>query len=232
MPITDHEHWQKVLDELKETAEAAGRKPSEVKVIAVTKGFDNQLIKEAWKFGFRHFGENRVGEALDKKHELRKKLPGIKWHMIGHVQSKKARRITGEFELIHSMDRHSIVKKLAKRLQIMGNKQHILLQVNVSGEESKYGATPEEAPRLVEEILEYDPYILDGLMTMAPWTDDEKVLRETFSTCRRLRDRLAEDFAIDLPELSMGMTNDYKQAIQEGATMLRLGRLLFGERKG
>jgi len=232
MPVTDKKHWRKVLHDLSSTCQDAGRDPSEVKVIAVTKGFDTNLIRDAYNFGFRHFGENRVEEGLDKKHQLRKTLPNAKWHMIGHVQSNKARKITGEFVIIHSIDRYSIIKELAKRLRIMNQKQDIFLQVNVSGEESKYGATAEEAPELVEEILGRDVYNLNGLMTMAPWTDDEKILRETFSACRRLRDKLAEKFEIELPELSMGMTNDYEEAIKEGATILRLGRILFGEREG
>lgn len=231
MPITDSSHWDEVLEVLSEACIKANRNPSEVKVVAISKGFDLDVIKAAWDYGFRHFGENRVSEALDKKHEMRRKSVDLNWHLVGHLQSKKARRITGEFVLIHSIDRSSIIKELVKRLRIMNEEQRILLQVNTSGEESKYGASPEQSLKLVEEILERDSLKLEGLMTMAPWTDDKKVLRETFSTCRELRDKLEAKFDIDLPELSMGMTNDYEQAVKEGATMLRLGRLLFGERE-
>ena len=231
MPITEPEHWKKRLNELEKAALKAGRKPAKIKVIAVTKKFDLGLIRKAWDYGFRHFGENRVSEAINKKHELRRtELKKANWHMIGHLQSKKARKVVGEFVLIHSVDRSSLIQELSKRVRMMGETQPILLQVNVSGEKSKYGAAPDQAPALVKDILKSGPLDLQGLMTMAPWTDDEKILRGTFAACRRLRDELEERFDIQLPELSMGMTNDFSQAMQEGATILRLGRFLFGER--
>lgn len=150
--------------------------------------------------------------------------------MIGHVQSNKVKYLIGEFDLVHSVDRMSLIDELEKRLSREGLKQSVLLQVNVSGEKSKHGADPEDAPRVLEMILQADSLSVDGLMTMAPHTDRESVLRETFARCRDLRDDLARRFDVQFPELSMGMTNDYPQAIREGSTMLRLGRALFGER--
>lgn len=150
--------------------------------------------------------------------------------MIGHVQSNKVRYLLGEFDLIHSVDRKSLIDELEKRLDRENQEQSVLLQVNTSGEESKHGADPEEAPRILEMILETDHLSVQGLMTMAPYTEQNRVLRETFARCRELRDQLSGRFDVSLPELSMGMTNDYRQALREGSTMLRLGRALFGER--
>ncbi len=227
------EHWEKIVEEVRDFAVEAGRNPSEVKLVPVTKGFGVELIREAYRFGFDVFGENRVGEYLAKKEELQPEIADdVEWHFIGHLQSNKVRKIVDEFELIHSYDRMSLLKEFKKRLERTGGRQSVLLQVNVSGEDSKYGLTPEQAPALLEETLVVDSVVVEGLMTMAPWTEDEKVLRKTFSDCRKLRDKLEQRYKIALPELSMGMTNDYKIAIEEGATILRLGRALFGERPG
>ncbi len=225
------DHWKKIIQEVEDIVVEAGRIPAEIKIIPVTKGFDVDLIRRAYRFGFDVFGENRVGEYLAKKEELKPELvEEVEWHMIGHLQSNKVRKIVGEFDLIHSYDRQSLLKEFRKRLKRAGRRQRVLLQVNVSGEESKYGLSPEEAPALLEQTLKVDLLVVEGLMTMAPWTEDEAVLRKTFADCRKLRDELEQQFNIALPELSMGMTNDYKIAIEEGATMLRLGRALFGER--
>lgn len=198
--------------------------------MAVTKGFPVDIIREAARAGFSDVGENRVRRAVEKKDELGDPAKSLKWHMIGHVQSNKVRYLLGEFALIHSVDRKSLIDELEKRLDRENQEQSVLLQVNTSGEESKHGADPDEAPRILEMILETDHLSAEGLMTMAPYTEQNSVLRETFARCRELRDRLSGRFDVSLPELSMGMTNDYRQALREGSTILRLGRALFGER--
>ncbi len=225
------EYWQEFLDTLSDKCVKAGRPPEEVKVIAVTKGFWLEKIRNAWDFGFRHFGENRVKE-YQQKSKLLKNEPAqnCKWHFIGHLQSNKVRKIIDEFVLIHSVDRSSLIQEFIKRLRPFDGRQRILMQVNVSGEKSKHGVPPELAPELMEEILKCKYLEVEGLMTMAPLTEDKEILRGTFADCRKLRDKLESKFDIDLPELSMGMTNDYGEAIKEGATILRLGRALFGER--
>lgn len=226
------DYWEEFLDSLSNVCVKAGRPPEEIKVIAVTKGFWVEEIRSAWDFGFRHFGENRVKEFLQKEQQLsHEPAQNCQWHMIGHLQSNKVRKIVDEFFMVHSVDRSSLIKEFKKRLRPFDGRQRILMQVNVSGEESKHGVPPESAPELMGEILESKYLEVEGLMTMAPFTDDKDVLRQTFADCRKLRDELETQFSVDLPELSMGMTNDYKQAIQEGATILRLGRALFGERE-
>lgn len=224
-------HWRDILEEINSICEQAGRDSEAVEVLPVTKGFDTGVIKSCWDFGFRSFGENRVQEFLGKLDRLENEPAAeASWHMIGHLQSNKVRKIIGRFDLVHSLDRDSLIEEFNKRLAREDSTQRVLLQVNVSGEESKHGASPEAAPKLLSQLLDSAHLSVEGLMTMAPWTEDTAVLSDTFSNCRQLRDELEDEFDTELPELSMGMTNDYEVAIQEGATILRLGRLLFGER--
>ncbi len=230
-PCCDLQHWEAVLEKIAEDCEKSDRDIDELLVLPVTKGFDYQLVRTAWEFGFRTFGENRVAEYLEKRQALSEHpAASANWHMVGHLQSKKVKKIIGEFDLIHSFDRHSLVDEFNRRQTANDPVQKILLQVNISGENSKYGIEPEKAPALLEAVLNSEHLWPVGLMTMAPWTDDKSVIRKTFAGCRTLRDGLAEKFDIALPELSMGMTNDYQIAIKEDATILRLGRLFFGER--
>ncbi len=229
-PLSDAKHWDNIRGEIDRLCESCGRDPGEVRIIAVTKGFGPNLIEQASEAGFLDLGESYVQEALSKKQTLRPNVAErINWHMIGHLQSNKVRKIVGKFELIHSIDRTSVVEEFAKR-QPEDHPQRVLVQLNVTGEESKFGVVPEEAEELVSTVLDVPGLELDGFMTMAPWTEDEAVLREAFAECRRTRDDLSERFNRSFPELSMGMTNDYPQAIREGATFIRLGRKLFGER--
>jgi len=213
-----------------EACREAGRSRKNVKIVAVAKGFPIGKIRTARELGLTDIGENRVRQSVEKKNELGSEADPLRWHMIGHVQSNKVKYLLGEFDLIHSVDRQSLIDELEKRLGRENREQSVLLQVNVSGEQSKHGADPEDASRVLEMILRTDYLSVEGLMTMAPHTDQKSLLRETFARCRKLRDDLAESFDVTLPELSMGMTNDYPQALLEGSTILRLGRALFGER--
>lgn len=228
---TDSSRWSDVRDTIQTTLADQDRSHDSLEVIAVTKGFPSDVLEASFEAGFDAFGENRVTEALEKKQQLPESLVSeADWHFIGHLQSNKVRKIIGEFDLIHSVDRMSLINEFHKRLEREDLSQDVLMQVNVSGEESKYGVSSDEASDLAGEITARATLNLQGLMTIAPWTDDEAVLRETFRRCRKLRDKIERDHDVDCQELSMGMTNDYTVAIEEGATMLRLGRALFGER--
>ncbi len=222
-----HRQWDRVREHVVDLSERYDRsEPPEI--IAVTKGFPASLCRRAVRAGFDRLGENRVSEGLSKREELSDL--SVNWHMVGHLQSNKVRKLNGAFSLIHSLDRSSLLEEFRKRLSRDDREQDVLLQVNVSGEESKHGADPEEAHSLLNAVSDVPELHVRGLMTMAPRTEDRDRLNRTFERCRQLRDRLEERTDWELPELSMGMTNDYPQAIRQGATMVRLGRVLFGER--
>ncbi len=227
-------------------AEAAGRDPAAVTLIAVTKTHPVETIQMAYQAGMRHFGENRVEEAIPKIAAMHRWLaaqPGaepIVWHMVGHLQSRKAESATGLFQLIHSVDRPRIVARLGRVCAAQGQIQPILLEVNLSGEENKQGPdlsadSPEEAAQrlspLVEAIAAEPALRLQGLMTMAPIVERPAEARPVFRQLRALRDELARRFpGLDWSQLSMGMSDDFEAAIAEGATLVRIGRALFGER--
>ncbi|HYX82640.1 MAG TPA: YggS family pyridoxal phosphate-dependent enzyme [Gemmatimonadales bacterium] len=199
-----------------------------VTIVAVTKGFGPDAIRAALAAGLPDIGENRVQEAIRKQDELRELPAGeIRWHLIGHVQRNKARAIPGRFELIHSLDSLELAQELDRRLTAP---QRVLLQVNVAREPQKSGCGPEDAPALARQIAAMQHLRLEGLMTLAPFTDDEAVQRRTFRDLRGLRDRIKEE-GLWLPTLSMGMSGDYVSAVREGATVIRLGTALFGQRE-
>jgi pyridoxal phosphate enzyme (YggS family) len=200
-----------------------------VTIVAVTKGFGPEAVRAARAAGLPDVGENRVQEALDKMAQVED--TGIAWHLIGHVQRNKAKLVPGRFTLVHSLDSSELAEELARRAAQHGIRQRVLLQVNVAGEEQKSGCTPADAPALARRIAALEPLAFDGLMTLAPLTDDVEVQRRTFRGLRRLRDSLQEE-GLWLPTLSMGMSGDYATAVEEGATVIRLGTALFGPRTG
>jgi pyridoxal phosphate enzyme (YggS family) len=201
-----------------------------VTIVAVTKGFGTDAIRAALDAGIADIGENRVQEALKKQEELGAGSgePRVRWHLIGHLQRNKARLVPGRFELIHSLDSLELAQELDRRSTAP---QRVLLQVNVAGEEQKSGCAPEDAPALARQIAALQHLRLEGLMTLAPFTDDEAVQRRTFRDLRVLRDRLKEEEGLWLQTLSMGMSGDYASAVAEGATVIRLGTALFGPRE-
>ncbi len=239
-----------------EAAGRAGRDPAEVTLVAVTKTFTADHIQAACELGVRHFGENRVGEAAEKSPIVNQwieeqALPPITWHMVGHLQSRKARDAIQLFDIIHSVDTLKLAQRLNRALPSsppgLGGKEGgrktmpILLESNVSGEEAKYGFAlarwvedEEQRERffaIVEEILALPQVEVQGLMTMAPIVADPEEVRPYFRRMRRLRDALAERFPGESwRHLSMGMTDDFEVAIEEGATLVRIGRAIFGER--
>lgn len=217
----------RVRDEIASAARKAGRSPDDITIVAVSKTFPRADVDAAISLGLRHFGENRVQEALDKFQEP---LPDCcALHLIGQLQSNKARRAVALFDLIESVDRPSLIDALAREGERRGDPVSVLLQVNVAREPQKAGCAPEAAPELMERLLA-SPWIAPrGLMTMAPLVADPETARPVFSGLRDLRDSLSMRFGdARLDILSMGMSNDYQVAIEEGATSVRIGRAIFG----
>jgi PLP dependent protein len=197
-----------------------------VRIVAVTKTHGLEAVRAAHAAGLQDIGENRVQEALQKQEALAD-LP-VEWHLIGTLQRNKARHAAGRFRLIHSIDRADLAADLERRVQ-PGTRQAILVQVNCSGEPQKGGVSPESLPLLLDQIRELERVEVQGLMTMSALTDDSAEQRRAFRLLRELRDA-AEAGGHRLPQLSMGMSADYPIAVEEGATMIRLGTVLFGER--
>lgn len=208
-------------------AMASGRRPEDVTIVAVCKTVDRPAVDAAYALGLRHFGENRVQDARAK---FATPLPAdADLHMIGHLQSSKARAAVGVFGVVESVDRPSLVAALEREAHRVGIVLPILLQVNIAGEAQKAGCRPDEAPDLVARIAACPHLRLRGLMTIAPLVAVLEETRPVFRGLRHLRDRLARDYpALDLGILSMGMTNDFPIAIEEGATHVRIGRAIFG----
>ena len=216
--------------ELSELATQAGRSPEEIKLIAVSKTHPSELIAEAFQAGQVRFGENRVQEASEKIEKLQN--PGIEWHLIGHLQKNKARFCPGRFDWIHSVDSQELLELLEKQCALQSQPIQILLQANLSQEDSKSGVSDyDNLCRLLEKTQGCQWLRCRGLMTMAAATDDANKIRKTFSQLRTWLEKLRNEFTLTtFTELSMGMSSDYRIAIAEGATMIRLGTTLFGER--
>lgn len=207
-------------------AELARTAEHPVTIVAVTKGFGTDAIHAALGAGLADIGENRVQEALQKQDALPGQA-GIRWHLIGHLQRNKAKLVPGRFALVHSVDSLELARELDRRAT---DAVRVLLQVNVAGESQKSGCAPQEARALAGQIAALGQLRLEGLMTLAPLTDDVEVQRRTFRGLRLLRDTIKED-GVWLATLSMGMSGDYATAVAEGATMIRLGTALFGPRE-
>jgi pyridoxal phosphate enzyme (YggS family) len=198
-----------------------------VTVLAVTKGFGPDAVKAALDAGLKDVGENRVQEAIEKMEHPETR--GAVWHLIGHLQRNKARLVPGKFASVQSVDGAELAEELDRRAAAAGVRLAVLIQVNVAGESQKSGCDPAELPALARRIAKLEGLALEGMMTMAPLTDDEAIQRRTFRGLRELRDRLKED-GIWLQTLSMGMSGDFATAVEEGATVIRLGTALFGAR--
>jgi len=208
--------------------QGAGRWTHPVTVVAVTKGFGLDAVQAALEVGLTELGENRVQEAVPKIDDPVGRRAS--WHLIGHLQRNKAKLVPGRFVLVQSVDSLALAEELERRAAARGVTQRVLLQVNVAGEAQKSGCALDEAPALARAVARLPRLGLEGLMTLAPLTDDVDVQRRTFGGLRRLRDALQED-GLWLPALSMGMSADYATAVEEGTTMIRLGTALFGPRQ-
>jgi len=217
------ERLQAVRLRIADACARAGRSPDEVTLVAVTKGFPPEAVREAAAAGVRHFGENRIQEAQAKLPALGDLSPKPTWHMVGHLQTNKVKTALNLFDIIQSVDSFHLAEAINRRAP-QPDRVPVLLEVNVAAEPAKYGFSPDELPSQAEAIRRLPGLDVRGLMTVAPMTDDRERLRPIF---RRLR-QLAQ--SLQLPELSMGMTDDFETAVEEGATIVRVGRAIFGER--
>ena len=225
MPDSISANLETVRQSIARSAERAGRDPSEVVLVAVTKTFPVERIREALAVGLRTLGENRVQEALPKIEEIGP--ANVDWHLIGHLQTNKVKFIEGRFRMVQSLDGVGLAEALDHRLQ---SPLDVLVEVNVAAEPQKTGVLPVDLAALAGAVNGAQHLRLRGLMTVAPMVPDPEAVRPVFRQLRSLRDETAQQLGIALPILSMGMTDDYAIAIEEGATMLRLGRALFGPR--
>ena len=225
MSIRDN--YIRLQNEIAELAVSRKRNPGDVRIIAVSKTFSAAAVQEAIDAGMKVFGENKVQEA-------KRKIPGLvgdfSFHLVGHLQSNKARDAVGLFDLIHSIDTFGTAERVDAEAGRRGKRQKILIQVNTSGENSKSGVAPERAADLAGRVILLKNLELLGLMAIAPFTDEEEPVRKSFRAARETLDTINGVLKLDLRELSMGMSSDFRIAIEEGSTMVRIGTALFGQR--
>jgi hypothetical protein len=218
---------QQVQQRMAAACRRAARDVAGVQLLAVTKGQPPERVRAAAELGLTTFGENRVQEA-------KAKIPlcpsGLRWHMIGHLQSNKCRDAVACFDVIEGIDSVALATEVSRWAGKLGRRMPILLEVNVAGEASKYGFKPAEVLAVLEEINRLERIELAGLMTIAPWTPEPEKVRPCFRRLRELRERGEQQLGAPLPHLSMGMSGDFEVAIEEGASLIRLGTVLFGER--
>lgn len=239
--MTIGDNIRRLEDRIAEVCAGAGRDPSEISLVAVSKQKTVAQIAEAIAAGIQHLGENRVEEGMEKIPQIKELAEGaVAWHMVGHVQSRKAKHVVRHFDMAQSVDSLKLARRLSRLAGEQNRRLRVLLEINISGEASKYGfagynwyrdnARKDELWREAGEITALPHLEVGGLMTMAPYGAEESVIRRVFADLRRLRDDMSSAIAAPLPELSMGMSDDYPIAIEEGATMIRVGRAIFGER--
>lgn len=221
------ERLQEVRGRIAEAADAVGRDPLDIQLVAVSKTYPPENVREAIDAGLDTFGESRVQEALAKIPEL----PGhLHWHFIGHLQKNKIRKALPHFELFHGVDGFETARQMDRIAGEEGCRPRVLLEVNLAGEGSKFGFKAEELESGIEELLELPRLEVEGLMGMAPIVKEPTEARPWFAGLRELRDRLALTSGVPLTTLSMGMTGDFEAAIAEGATIVRIGSAIFGPR--
>ena len=227
MPRID-ENLARIQQQIAEAARKAGRNPQDVKLLAVSKTFPAADILEAFQAGQLRFGENRVQELASKVPALPDTL---EWHLIGHLQSNKAAKAAESASWIHSVDSTQLASKIGTAAKNLSKTVNVLLEVNISGEESKFGLhTFDDVKQVAEAVLAESSLRLRGLMTMAEFNAGESRIRATFAGLRAMRDRLETELRVPLPELSMGMSSDFEAAIAEGSTLVRIGTAIFGGR--
>lgn len=223
------ENIEEVKKRIKKACDGCGRNSEDVKLIAVSKTKPVSMLKEAYDCGCRDFGENKVQELADKWEQMPK---DIRWHMIGHLQRNKVKYIVDKVYLIHSVDSLRLAEEISKEAVKKNVTVSILVEVNVAGEESKYGTTCEEVYNLVEEIAKLPGIVIKGLMTIAPYVENSEENRQYFEKLRQIYvDIIQKNIDnVYMEELSMGMSGDYETAITQGATYVRIGTAIFGER--
>lgn len=218
-----------IRDRVARAAGRAGRTPEDVLLLAVTKTIPPEVVREAYDAGLRHFGESRVQEAKAKIPQL----PGdIHWHLVGHLQTNKARDAVELFEMIHSVDSLKIATELEKWADRASKRVPILLEINVAGESSKFGMRPEALLETAKQVAVSRRLELQGLMCVPPFLKEVENARPFFRKLRDLRTEVEQALGVSLPHLSMGMSHDFEIAVEEGATIVRVGTSIFGERKG
>lgn len=224
------ENIREVLDRIQNRALKSGRNLSDIKLIAVSKTVSTERILEAANYGIFDFGENKVQELVSKLEIITDKR--INFHLIGHLQTNKVKYIVGKVKSIQSLDSIKLTEEIDKRSKLLNVVSECLIEVNTSGEETKFGLKENELDPFIEKITQFKNLKIKGLMTIGALTDDEKLIRDCFIKLRKLKEKYSsiktENFSLD--ELSMGMTNDFEIAIEEGATILRIGTAIFGER--
>ena len=222
------ENLNRVKNEIAQAAQVSGRKVTDIELIAVTKTHPTEIVREAVDAGQLVFGESKVQEA-------RAKIPllpsNIRWHLIGHLQKNKIRHALPLFEMIHSVESLELAQAIDRIAQEDGLHPRILLEVNVAGEGSKFGFKATTLRAELESLLLLPRLSIEGLMCIPPLAEEAETSRNYFVELRELRDALEQEFQVKLPHLSMGMTNDYSVAVEEGATLVRVGTAIFGERK-
>ena len=221
---------ESVLERIKVAATGCGRDPESVHLVAVSKTMPSDIVAQAIEAGVETLGENYVQEARAKIETLAA-LP-VKWHYIGHLQSNKAKYAVKLFDLIHSVDSYKLARELNKHAAKIDKVQQILIQVNIAEEKTKSGVSEQETIDLIEDVRQFGNLSIRGLMTMPPYFNAPEKVRPFFAALRNLRDRI-EDLALEnvsMAEISMGMTGDFEVAIEEGATLVRVGTAIFGER--
>jgi len=221
------EHLERVRAQIAQAAAKAGRAADDVELVAISKTHDAAKVREAIEAGQTLFGESRVQEARVKIPELPSNL---RWHFVGHLQKNKIRHALPLFELIHSVDSLALAQELNRVAEEEGLHPRVLLEANVAGEGSKFGFKPEQLRAEIESLLAFSRLSILGLMTIPPIAEEAEASRKYFIQLRELRDRLQIEFHVDLAQLSMGMTQDFAVAVEEGATLVRVGTAIFGER--
>ncbi|MGH8100106.1 MAG: YggS family pyridoxal phosphate-dependent enzyme [Chthoniobacterales bacterium] len=219
---------ERVREQIAEAATRSGRSVDDIQLVAISKTHDAERVREAMDVGQRLFGESRVQEARTKIPELPSNLC---WHFVGHLQRNKIRHALPLFELFHSVDSLALAEQMNQVADEDGVHPRALLEVNVSGEGSKFGFKPETLRAEMEALLALPRLSIEGLMTIAPLAEDAEASRKFFVQLRELRELLENEFDLELPQLSMGMTNDFLIAVEEGATLVRVGTAIFGERR-
>ncbi len=237
MTLNIADNVQRVCEQIAEAARRSGRQASDVTLVAVTKAFPIETVLAGYAAGLRHFGENRVQEAAEKIPAVLAQTPQAHWHLIGHLQRNKVKSAVELFGIVHSVDSLRLAQEISRRCVAANKHMPILLEVNLSGEETKYGfrlsSDHSAFWREAESIGALPAVQVQGLMTMAPYSTNAEEARPVFSALRALRDELVARRAAECwPHLSMGMSGDFEVAIEEGATLVRIGTAIFGERTG
>ncbi|MGE5629645.1 MAG: YggS family pyridoxal phosphate-dependent enzyme [Caulobacteraceae bacterium] len=224
-----NDNIMKVFQDVRDICKKTGKDPDSITVIAVTKTVDTDRMNNAIECGITNIGENKVQEIMAKYENVKS---NVKWHMIGHLQTNKVKYIIDKVALIHSVDSTELAKEISRRAEKLGRVQDVLVQVNVANEETKFGIDYSEIDSFINEISKYEGLRVKGLMTIAPNYEDRELVRPVFRKLREKFEMLAKAGIpnVEMKFLSMGMTNDYKIAVEEGSNMIRVGTGIFGKR--